>query len=106
MARASRAFLHMIFRDGFFHCDPHPGNLIVEPCGRIAIVDFGRRLGLREHFDFMTRQGYVRVHTIPDGEQIASVGKDGHLGTQIGDVVDDVRRQDHDDIVADRCEQV
>ena len=41
VARASRAFLHMIFRDGFFHCDPHPGNLIVEPCGRIAIVDFG-----------------------------------------------------------------
>jgi ubiquinone biosynthesis protein len=39
--RASRAFLHMIFRDGFFHCDPHPGNLIVEPGGRIAIVDFG-----------------------------------------------------------------
>jgi ubiquinone biosynthesis protein len=41
VARASRAFLHMIFRDGFFHCDPHPGNLIVEPSGRIAIVDFG-----------------------------------------------------------------
>ena len=38
---ASRAFLHMMFRDGFFHCDPHPGNLIVEPSGRIAIIDFG-----------------------------------------------------------------
>lgn len=41
VARASRAFLQMIFRDGFFHCDPHPGNLIVEPGGRVAIVDFG-----------------------------------------------------------------
>jgi ubiquinone biosynthesis protein len=41
VARASRAFLHMMFRDGFFHCDPHPGNLIVEPSGRLAIVDFG-----------------------------------------------------------------
>jgi ubiquinone biosynthesis protein len=38
---ASRAFLHMMFRDGFFHCDPHPGNLIVEPTGRLAIIDFG-----------------------------------------------------------------
>lgn len=38
---ASRAFLHMMFRDGFFHCDPHPGNLIVMPDGRLAIIDFG-----------------------------------------------------------------
>lgn len=38
---ATRAFLHMMFRDGFFHCDPHPGNLIVDPEGRIAIIDFG-----------------------------------------------------------------
>jgi ubiquinone biosynthesis protein len=38
---ATRAFLHMIFRDGFFHCDPHPGNLLVDLAGRVAIVDFG-----------------------------------------------------------------
>ncbi len=37
----SRAFLHMIFRDGFFHCDPHPGNLLVDSTGRIGIIDFG-----------------------------------------------------------------
>jgi predicted unusual protein kinase regulating ubiquinone biosynthesis (AarF/ABC1/UbiB family) len=37
----SRAFLHMMFRDGFFHCDPHPGNLLVDAEGRIIIVDFG-----------------------------------------------------------------
>ncbi len=37
----TRAFLHMIFRDGFFHCDPHPGNLMVGPDGRIGLVDFG-----------------------------------------------------------------
>ncbi len=37
----SRAFLHMMFRDGFFHCDPHPGNLMVTLDGRIGIVDFG-----------------------------------------------------------------
>lgn len=38
---ASRAFLHMMFRDGFFHCDPHPGNLLVDASGKIAIIDFG-----------------------------------------------------------------
>jgi len=38
---ASRAFLHMMFKDGFFHCDPHPGNLMVDAEGRIGIIDFG-----------------------------------------------------------------
>jgi predicted unusual protein kinase regulating ubiquinone biosynthesis (AarF/ABC1/UbiB family) len=37
----ARAFLHMMFRDGFFHCDPHPGNLMVARDGRVALVDFG-----------------------------------------------------------------
>jgi len=37
----SRAFLQMMFRDGFFHCDPHPGNLMLTLDGRIGIVDFG-----------------------------------------------------------------
>jgi ubiquinone biosynthesis protein len=31
----------MIFEDGFFHADPHPGNFFIEPTGRIGIVDFG-----------------------------------------------------------------
>ena len=38
---ATRSFLHMMFRDGFFHCDPHPGNLLVTPDGRLGIIDFG-----------------------------------------------------------------
>jgi predicted unusual protein kinase regulating ubiquinone biosynthesis (AarF/ABC1/UbiB family) len=38
---AARAFLNMMFRHGFFHCDPHPGNLLVTPDGRLGIIDFG-----------------------------------------------------------------
>lgn len=41
VAWATRAFLHMMFRDYFFHCDPHPGNLLVDREGRVAIIDFG-----------------------------------------------------------------
>ena len=37
----ARAFLHMMFRDGFFHCDPHPGNLLWMEGERIGIIDFG-----------------------------------------------------------------
>jgi ubiquinone biosynthesis protein len=31
----------MVFEDGFFHADPHPGNFFIEPTGRVGIVDFG-----------------------------------------------------------------
>ena len=31
----------MIFEDGVFHADPHPGNFFVENDGRIGVVDFG-----------------------------------------------------------------
>jgi len=31
----------MMFEDGFFHADPHPGNIFVMPDGRIGLMDFG-----------------------------------------------------------------
>ncbi len=37
----ARAVLKQVFEDGFFHADPHPGNLFVLRDGRIAPVDFG-----------------------------------------------------------------
>jgi predicted unusual protein kinase regulating ubiquinone biosynthesis (AarF/ABC1/UbiB family) len=35
------AYLHQILVDGFFHADPHPGNLYVTPDHRIALLDLG-----------------------------------------------------------------
>jgi ubiquinone biosynthesis protein len=35
------AYWRMIFDDGFFHGDPHPGNLLVTPKGELVILDFG-----------------------------------------------------------------
>jgi ubiquinone biosynthesis protein len=40
-ARATGIIAQMIFDDGFFHADPHPGNLFIEPQGRIGLIDFG-----------------------------------------------------------------
>jgi ubiquinone biosynthesis protein len=34
-------YLDMIFQHGFYHGDPHPGNLIVLPDGAIGLLDFG-----------------------------------------------------------------
>ena len=36
-----RLYGRMIFEDGHFHGDPHPGNLLVLPDGRIGLLDFG-----------------------------------------------------------------
>jgi ubiquinone biosynthesis protein len=37
----TRLYLRMIFEFGFFHADPHPGNLFVRPDNSIALIDFG-----------------------------------------------------------------
>ncbi|MCW2134190.1 ABC1 kinase family protein [Arthrobacter sp. VKM Ac-2550] len=39
--RAVGVIAQMIFEDGFFHADPHPGNLFIETGGRIGLIDFG-----------------------------------------------------------------
>ncbi|HYG65541.1 MAG TPA: AarF/ABC1/UbiB kinase family protein [Thermoanaerobaculia bacterium] len=36
-----RAYLDQILVDGFFHADPHPGNLLVTDDGRLALLDLG-----------------------------------------------------------------
>lgn len=34
-------YLTMVFGDGFFHADPHPGNVFVDADGTVGLVDFG-----------------------------------------------------------------
>jgi len=34
-------FLIQLLETGFFHADPHPGNLLVTPDGKLALIDFG-----------------------------------------------------------------
>lgn len=37
----ARAYLQQVLNDGFFHADPHPGNLAVAPDGSLIFYDFG-----------------------------------------------------------------
>ncbi|MBN2489955.1 MAG: ubiquinone biosynthesis protein UbiB [Planctomycetes bacterium] len=57
--RGARIVLKMIFEDGFFHADPHPGNLFYLPDNRIALIDFGMVGRLTE----TRRQEVVRLLT-------------------------------------------
>jgi ubiquinone biosynthesis protein len=39
--RGARLYLNMIFEYGFYHADPHPGNLVLLPGNCIGLLDFG-----------------------------------------------------------------
>ncbi|MDW7709905.1 MAG: AarF/UbiB family protein [Deferrisomatales bacterium] len=53
--RGARAFLQQVVRDGLFHADLHPANLLITPQGEIAYLDFGitGRLSPRERRDVL-----------------------------------------------------
>jgi ubiquinone biosynthesis protein len=46
-------YCQMIFVDGLYHADPHPGNVLVQADGRLVLLDFGA-VG---HLDPAMRQG-------------------------------------------------
>ena len=50
-------FTQQILRDGFFHADPHPGNILVQPGPRIVLLDFG----LAKDFPPAFRDAFVRL---------------------------------------------
>jgi ubiquinone biosynthesis protein len=47
--RGADAVLKMILVDGFFHADPHPGNVLYLPGNRVGMLDFGMVGRLSDH---------------------------------------------------------
>jgi predicted unusual protein kinase regulating ubiquinone biosynthesis (AarF/ABC1/UbiB family) len=47
------AFSEMLLEHGFFHADPHPGNLLVAPGPRLIMVDFGQVKEIGPQFRFI-----------------------------------------------------
>ena len=51
-----QSFVQQAFRGGYFHADPHPGNVFCTPDGRLALLDFGMVQRLPEN----TRLGLLK----------------------------------------------
>lgn len=53
-ARLIRAWCRMVLQDGFYHADPHPGNILVDQNGVVTLLDFGATaflpINMREGF--------------------------------------------------------
>ncbi len=74
---AARLVVKEVLEDGFFHADPHPGNLLVMPDGGIGVLDFGIVGWLDNQLRVQLAQLYiVTVQRDVDGmiERIIKVG--------------------------------
>jgi predicted unusual protein kinase regulating ubiquinone biosynthesis (AarF/ABC1/UbiB family) len=75
-------FTEQILRDGFFHADPHPGNIMVQPGPRIVLLDFG----LAKDFPPAFRDAMVRLtFAILQSDQAAVLNAFHELGFRTRD---------------------
>ena len=70
--RGALAAWKMALEDGFFHADPHPGNFIILPGNRIAMLDFGM-VGKLSHSRREQILQMTRAVVIREAEQCAAV---------------------------------
>ena len=104
--RVVRAYAQMIFVDGFYHADPHPGNVIVRPNGDIVFIDFGAVAGLSPEM----KDGIPRLLmgiVLRDRDRIGSafrqmgiVAQEGHQRT-LDELVDHLQKHFFDELSQD-----
>ncbi|RMG50356.1 MAG: AarF/ABC1/UbiB kinase family protein [Acidobacteria bacterium] len=57
----ARTYLKQMLQDGFFHADPHPGNLRVMPDGRLAFFDFGMAGHIDGHIQALMIDAFFHI---------------------------------------------
>ena len=96
------AYIHQFFTLGFFHGDPHPGNLFVMEDGRLCLHDFG----IVGHLDRPTRQAlaaFMLAFADQDSDwileawlelgMVRSANESGPLRSAIAEIVADCARR-------------
>jgi ubiquinone biosynthesis protein len=67
-----RTLLQMIFQDGFVHADLHPGNILVTPEGKVAILDLGL-VGALDDFHRKNLAKFFSLWAQGDGRGMAQI---------------------------------
>ncbi|CAL5198149.1 unnamed protein product [Lathyrus oleraceus] len=71
------AYGQMILKSGFFHADPHPGNILICKGSEVALLDYGQVKDLPEQL----RLGYANlVLAIADGDSVRASASFRELG--------------------------
>jgi ubiquinone biosynthesis protein len=95
-ARGTRAILMMILDEGFFHADPHPGNVFYLPGNRIGLIDFGMvgRLSEKRRHEvaellhgLVSRDAETATRILIDWSEEADV-REGRLLADVAEFID------------------
>ncbi len=95
--QGAQAYLHQLLNNGFFHADPHPGNIAVSPEGALIFYDFGMmgriksniRDGLMETlFGIASKDGDRVVQSLIDLGAIAPVDDMGPVRRSVQYMLD------------------
>jgi predicted unusual protein kinase regulating ubiquinone biosynthesis (AarF/ABC1/UbiB family) len=68
-AAVTQAYGHQILVDGLFQADPHPGNILVLPDGRVALLDFG----LTKELDDTMRLGFSKLVVASASRDVSAI---------------------------------
>ncbi len=88
--RLLASFLEQILRDGYYHADPHPGNVLVDTDGVLWLLDFGA-VGRIDPVTHEALQGFAIGFSLRDASAIARAVR--HL---VGDDQIDLRMLERD----------
>lgn len=81
MSLLVRVLGHQLLRDGEYSSDPHPGNLLLLPDGRLGLIDFGQAASLTPAQRLLLARAVVAV-SARDAEAMAAIGHELGVRTE------------------------
>jgi ubiquinone biosynthesis protein len=86
-----RTYCQMIFVDGVYHADPHPGNVFVRPDGSLILLDFGAvaelspsmREGIPEFLEGVIRRDTERIVDAMRKMGFLAIGDEGEVSARV-----------------------